>query len=749
MFGGGGRQAEAATTPVAPGEKTLAAAARTGGGSLAATPIEQPGADLIAGSAATTQALSIGSAVSAYVDPQSDQDWFRITLAAGESCTFRLTGGSDAGLLYDPYLRLFNANGALLTSNDDSGGTLNSKIAFTSASGGTYYIAAGAYQDDAGDNLGQYTLAVEPGTSNAVVYNIGQIADFLEEGYWGGPIPHFSSHVITYDLAGLTAPAQSLCRLALRTWQEVCDVKFIETAAGGANITFDDAQSGAFTSSIGTENVAVNIGSNWIAAYGTAIDSYTFQSFIHEIGHALGLGHAGPYNGRATYGIENVYANDSWQYSVMSYFPQGDYGAGSSRFVMTPQLADIAAVTDIYGAAQATRIDDTVYGFNSNAGEPFSFADYRAAPALTIYDSGGVDTLDCSGYDDDQTLSLLPGTFSSVGGLVANIAMAGGCVIENAVGGAGADTISGNGRANILRGNAGDDMLTGYGGDDRLIGGAGDDVYIVDSAGDRVIERADEGATDLVAAKVDYVLTAGAAVETLRTTSHHGVAAIDLTGNRLGQTIIGNDGANMIDGGGGSDTLQGLGGNDIYIVDSAGDVVIEKAGGGDADLIGTRVDYIMNGATRVEVLRTTSNHGGAAIDLTGNGFAQTVMGNDGSNRLDGAGGRDILVGLGGADVFVFSTAPGFGNVDTIRDFSVADDMIGLDHAVFTALSEGALTATAFFVGTAAQDADDRIIYNAATGALGYDADGSGAGGALQFAALKAGLTLTPHDFVVV
>ncbi|WP_354267095.1 hypothetical protein [Bradyrhizobium sp. I1.7.5] len=85
---------------------------------------------------------------------------------------------------------------------------------------------------------------------------------------------------------------------------------------------------------------------------------------------------------------------------------------------------------------------------------------------------------------------------------------------------------------------------------------------------------------DRVACSVNYLLAAGQEIERLDTTNAVVATAIKLTGNEFGQTLIGNAGANTLDGKGGADTMQGLGGNDIYIVDNAGDKVIEAVGGG-------------------------------------------------------------------------------------------------------------------------------------------------------------------------
>jgi serralysin len=109
-----------------------------------------------------------------------------------------------------------------------------------------------------------------------------------------------------------------------------------------------------------------------------------------------------------------------------------------------------------------------------------------------------------------------------------------------------------------------------------------------------------------------------------------------------------------------------------------------------------------------------------------------------------------LIGAGGADTFVFDTALGAGNVDAINDFVSGTDRIALDDAVFTGIgSLGALGAGAFVNGTVAGDADDRIIYNSATGQLFFDADGNGAGVAVLFATLSAHPNIAANDFVVI
>ena len=116
-----------------------------------------------------------------------------------------------------------------------------------------------------------------------------------------------------------------------------------------------------------------------------------------------------------------------------------------------------------------------------------------------------------------------------------------------------------------------------------------------------------------------------------------------------------------------------------------------------------------------------------------------------------AGSATTLIDGGlGQDIIRFNTALGATNIDTVNGFSVADDTIQLENAVFAALTTlGVLNADAFHIGAAAADAEDRIIYNSATGALSYDANGNGAGGLTQFAKLATGLAFTNADFGVV
>ena len=203
-----------------------------------------------------------------------------------------------------------------------------------------------------------------------------------------------------------------------------------------------------------------------------------------------------------------------------------------------------------------------------------------------------------------------------------------------------------------------------------------------------------------------------------------------------------------LDGGRGIDTMIGGLGSDTYFVDNAADAVTEYGGQG-IDEVRTSVSWRLTAGADVETLRTTDDAGLAVIHLTGNANGNEVRGNNGNSILNGGDGNDYLTGLGGEDQYLFNTALNAAtNVDQITDFNVMDDTIRLDQGVFTTLAYGALAASQFVIGTAAQDATDRIIYNSNTGALFYDNDGVGGNAQVQFAELAQGLALTNFDFLV-
>jgi len=289
-------------------------------------------------------------------------------------------------------------------------------------------------------------------------------------------------------------------------------------------------------------------------------------------------------------------------------------------------------------------------------------------------------------------------------GLAGNDTLHGASGNDTFSGGGGDDQLFGNHDDDTLSGNGGNDTLHGGLGDDTMAGGAGDDTYIVDSTGDLVTEGIDAGTDTLKTTLASYTL--GGNVENLTFTGSGSFAG---TGNVLDNTLNGGTGADTISGGAGNDTLSGRSGAD-QLFGNGGNDTLSGAGGNDT----------LNGGT------------------------------DG-DTLAGGTGNDRLYGGTGQDWFRFDTAlDAATNVDRMFDFSGVDDRVLLSQSVFTTLgAPGPLPSGAFFIGTAAHDSDDRIIYNSATGALRYDPDGNAAGGATPFAILPTGLTLTEANFVIV
>ena len=409
---------------------------------------------------------------------------------------------------------------------------------------------------------------------------------------------------LTANITALTAEGQQLARWALEAWTGATGIEF-RFVTGAADITFDDDEPGAYGewTSLDSEitEAHVNVPVDWLEEFGTTIDSYSLQTYIHEVGHALGLGHPGDYPREGqeaedvTYATDAKFLNDSWQTSVMSYFDQTDntYIDADYAFAVTPMVADVIAAQNLYGFA-VTNPGDTVYGYGSNvggylgqlfaamSGEVPDADVYAGNPvALTIHDSGGEDRLDLRWDADDQRVDLSPEGISDVLGLTGNLIISRGTVIEHYIAGAGDDNITGNEADNVLEGTLGDDTLAGGVGDDWLIGGPGAD-------------RLDGGAGDDGASY--YWSGEAVRVHLGSGTAAGGDAQGDsfsgiewLAGSSHGDTLTGDGGANGLVGNAGDDHLAGLGGDDA-LIGGAGDDVLLGGRGDDTFVFGDESD---------------------------------------------------------------------------------------------------------------------------------------------------------------
>src|SRR5262245_47953389 len=242
----------------------------------------------------------------------------------------------------------------------------------------------------------------------------------------------------------------------------------------------------------------------------------------------------------------------------------------------------------------------------------------------------GSDTADYSSSSAGVTVNLTTGV--GAGGDAQGDVLGG---IENIIGSAQADMLTGDNNANTLDGGGGADVMAG---------GAGNDTYMVDHAGDMVIENAGQG-TDTVLSTAHLVLSSN--VENLTLS---GNADLQGYGNSDANTITGNAGSNLLDGRGGVDVMLGGAGNDVYIVDHTGDLVVENPGEGNDAVLSTAHLVL---PTNVETLVL---QGSADLQGYGNGLNNALFGNAGSNLLDGRGGADVMLGGAGNDVYIVDDA---------------------------------------------------------------------------------------------
>jgi serralysin len=545
-----------------------------------------------------------------------------------------------------------------------------------------------------------------------------------------------SRPIESFGLISMNSDQVKYARLAFELWDDLIDVSLSYSGLPSSDITLNYSWitgNNTYTIPFGSEHTIVAkqiwVSSLWTVSKDVSIGTFGFSCImLHEIGHSVGLSHPGLYdasNGKnPTYEHDASGFRDTFQYTVMSYFGEYTPGRGwtlshSSQgiYPQTPMLFDIAAIQSLYHADDQTRKEPTTYGYNSsfsNNDAEKSIYDFslNKQPIFTIWDAGGIDTIDCSGYNKSQVIDLAPGHYSSVLGMKDNIAMAFEVkkndsvinYIENAIGGTGNDIIKGNEANNKLLGHGGHDTIYGYGGNDYFesgaessvfIGGKGNDVYHVANASDRIIEDSNEGISDAVYTVVSFSLKDMPNIEILQEDMRNyrsTGASLQLTGSSGSDNIYGYDSNDTLIGGNGSDFLYsdygayygyynrtynpnehnnqgsylyGGHGSDFYYLGSPNDRVYEEPYPGDHDTVIVTYSYSIEGKYISDLVEgyiypsMLKDNYVLQVDAVKENYAIRLNGNDLNNGIYGYGCNDTLIGGGGNDILVSGRQYGF------------------------------------------------------------------------------------------
>ncbi|HYC68834.1 M10 family metallopeptidase C-terminal domain-containing protein [Brevundimonas sp.] len=494
---------------------------------------------------------------------------------------------------------------------------------------------------------------------------------------------------------------------ALQAWSDVADITFIRQDDGSgysddATILFGNYSSGAdgaaaFAALPGSTAPGAVEGDVWVNASlsynaAPAMWGYGQLTLVHEIGHAIGLLHAGDYDAEPgvaiTYGRNASYYEDSNQYTVMSYFGEGATGAffGSGRYASAPMLDDIAAAQRLYGANYETRTGDTVYGFNSTAGRAWFSASAGSVPVFAVWDAGGSDTFDFSGYSTNQVIDLRQGGFSNVGGNIGNVSIAVGTVIENAIGGAGDEQFFGGSGDNRFTTGAGHNRVDGGLGSDTLVLGGLQAAYTITWNGPDCFVSG-PGGSNLVR-NVEYLEFSDALVQLVAP------GGLIVSGDITDDLARGSGSSDTISGSDGNDQIYGLGGHD-QLIGGRGDDFID--GGGDNDIIYVDAgDDVLSGGEGTDTLDLASSRSGVVLDLeaglmagswsgadivggfervVGSRFDDRITGDAADNYIQAFGGVDVLHGGGGDDELTGSWVEAGGAEDLVKRADQANGSI--------------------------------------------------------------------------
>jgi serralysin len=444
---------------------------------------------------------------------------------------------------------------------------------------------------------------------------------------------------------------KATARQSMTLWDDLIAPKFVEKNGNGADIVLANTTTGPaqawayypghgykFQSDVWTADPTVNWTNEWLGFGG-----YGRTTLIHEIGHTLGLSHPGDYNfgddndgdgvpDPITYEGDAFYAQDSKQYTIMSYFSEQKTGAqsidvnlGILNNPQTPLISDILTIQDKYGADPTTRSGDTVYFANSNAGNAVYDLNSNPFPYLAVYDAGGNDTFDFSTANSGVFIDLRPGSFSSATAGYQTLAQA------------NAATVAFNAVTDAAQGDFALWDAPSY----------ASWVSFVQSIGQsRVL--ADTGVSGITATSDDNVSIA------------YNTIIENAIGGSARDYLYGNDVANKLTGNGGNDVLDGAKGNDTYTGGTGADEFrISELGGND------KITDFTTGVDKIRLSEIDANSGvagnqaftfigGSAFSGAAGELREFTQGGDHivAGDVNGDMVADFTINLGGATAVV-------------------------------------------------------------------------------------------------